>query len=81
MNSYDIFHYLIEGPWLVFVAYWIVTGMKTRATVRQESFASRYGVLALEIAGFVLLFSQTAGVGVLALHIFPRTMARKREWS
>ena len=75
MNSYDVFHYLIEGPWVVFVAYWVVTGLKTRATVRQESFASRYGVLALEIAGFVLLFSQNASVGVLALHIFPRTMA------
>ena len=74
MNSDDIFRYLIEGPWLVFVVYWVITGLKTRATVRQESFTSRYGVLALEIAGFLLLFSQRASVGVLALHIFPRTL-------
>lgn len=75
MNSDDIFHYLIEAPWIVFLVYWVVTGLKTRATVRQESFASRYGVLVLEVAGFVLLFSQNASVGVLARHIFPRTMA------
>ena len=74
MNSIDIFHYLIEGPWIVFVVYWVISGLETRATVRQEPFASRYGVLAIEIAGFLLLFSQKAGVGVLALHIFPRTM-------
>jgi protein-S-isoprenylcysteine O-methyltransferase Ste14 len=74
MNSYDAFHYLIEGPWLVFVVYWIISGLKTRTTVRREPFASRYGVLALEIIGFVLLFSQYASVGVLALLIFPRTM-------
>jgi protein-S-isoprenylcysteine O-methyltransferase Ste14 len=75
MSSEDLFHYLIETPWIVFVAYWVITGLKTRATVRQESFTSRYGVLALEIAGFVLLFSQSASVDVLARHIFPRTMA------
>jgi protein-S-isoprenylcysteine O-methyltransferase Ste14 len=74
MNSDDIFHYLIEGPWIVFLVYWVITGLKTRATVRQESAASRYGVLALEIAGFLLLFNQKASIGVLALHIFPRTM-------
>ena len=54
--------------------YWIISGLKTRTTVRREPFASRYGVLALEIIGFVLLFSQYASVGVLALLIFPRTM-------
>ena len=75
MNSDDIFRYLIEAPWIVFLVYWVITAMKTRATVRQESAASRYGVLTLEIAGFLLLFNQRANIGVLALHVFPRTMA------
>ncbi|SRR5258707_6408266 len=74
MNSDDIFRYLIEAPWIVFLVYWVITGLKTRTTVRQESASSRYGVLALEIAGFLLLFNQRAGIGVLAQHIFPRTM-------
>ncbi len=65
--------YLIEGPWIIFLAYWLVGALKTRPTVSKESFASRYGVLALEVAGFVLLFSDTAGIGVLGRHIFQRT--------
>jgi protein-S-isoprenylcysteine O-methyltransferase Ste14 len=69
-----IFHPLIEGPWLVFVAYWIMGALKTSATVRQESFVSRYGVLSLEILGFVLLFSELAGIGVLSRHFLPRTI-------
>ncbi len=67
-------HYLIEGPWLVFVVYWAMGALKTRATVRQESFASRYGILFVEILGFVLLFRDDAGIGVLGRHFLPRTM-------
>ena len=75
MNSDDIFRYLIEAPWIVFLVYWVITAMKTRATVRQESASSRYVVLALEIAGFLLLFNERGNIGVLAGHIFPRTLA------
>lgn len=67
-------HYLIELPWLVFVAYWGIGALKTRATVRRESFMSRYGVLLLEILGFVLLFSDNAGIGPLGRHFLPRTI-------
>lgn len=66
-------HYLIEGPWIVFVAYWAVGALKTRATIRRESFASRYGVLLLEILGFALLFSEITDLGVLGRHFLPRT--------
>jgi protein-S-isoprenylcysteine O-methyltransferase Ste14 len=71
----DLWELLIEIPWLIFVAYWIATGLNTRRTVSRESFASRYGVLFLEIAGFVLLFSRWAGIGVMRGHIFPRSDA------
>jgi protein-S-isoprenylcysteine O-methyltransferase Ste14 len=70
-----IWRYLIEGPWIVFVAYWLVSALKTRRTVSQESFASRYGILFLEILGFVLLFSDVAGIGVLSHRVVPRTYA------
>jgi len=49
--------------------------LKTHRTISQESFASRYGVLSLEILGFVLLFSDEPEIGVLGRHIFPRTYA------
>jgi protein-S-isoprenylcysteine O-methyltransferase Ste14 len=68
-------HYLIEGPWIVFVAYWAVGALKTRRTKRKESFASRYGILFLEIIGFVLLFSDDAEIGFLGRPVIHRTYA------
>ncbi|MGO8788956.1 MAG: methyltransferase family protein [Terriglobia bacterium] len=68
-----IWHYLIEGPWIVFVVYWAVGALKTRRTVSRESSAARFGMLFLEILGFVLLFSDTAGIGVLGHRIVHRT--------
>ena len=65
--------HLIEGPWIVFVVYWTVGAFKTRRTERSESFASRYGILFLEVAGFVLLFSDYAEIGLLGLRFLPRT--------
>jgi protein-S-isoprenylcysteine O-methyltransferase Ste14 len=70
-----IWKYLIEGPWIVFVVYWAVGAFKTRRTERTESFASRYGILFIEIAGFVLLFSDHAEIGLLGLRFLPRTYA------
>ena len=73
--------HLIETPWIVFVAYWAVGALKTRRTERKESFASRYGILFLEIIGFVLLFSENTEIGVLGHRVFPRTYAlAPRVW-
>jgi protein-S-isoprenylcysteine O-methyltransferase Ste14 len=70
-----IWRYLVGGPWIVFAAYWAISALKTRRTVQQESFVSRYGVLFLEILGFVLLFSEHAGVGFLGYHFVHQTYA------
>ncbi len=75
---------LVEIPWIIFVVYWVASALKTRRTITRESFASRYGVLLLEVIGFVLLFkaidfvlpfARTAGAGNLGSRIFPRTYA------
>jgi len=68
-------HYFIEGPWIVFLIYWSVGALKTRRTVRTESFVSRYGILFSQIVGFVLLFSNEAGIGILGHKVLPRTYA------
>ena len=68
-----LWRYLIAIPWITFVAYWLVGTLKTRRTIRRESFASRYGVLLLEILGFAMLFSRVAEVGVLGQHVVPQT--------
>ena len=70
-----IWHYLITGPWIVFIVYWTAGALKTRRTVSQESFASRYGILVLEILGYFLLFSDWAEIGILGQRVVPRTYA------
>lgn len=67
--------YLIEAPWIVFVVYWAIGALKTRRTEQKESFASRYGILFLEILGFALLFSDEAEIGFLGHRVVPRTYA------
>ena len=70
-----IWRSLIEVPWIAFVAYWAASALKTRRTVSQESFASRYGIFFLEICGFALLFSDAAGIGILGHRVIHRTYA------
>ena len=70
-----IWHYLIEGPWIVFCVYWAVGALKTRRTVSQETLASRAGFILLEVIGYVLLFSNLAGIGVLGQRVFHQTYA------
>lgn len=70
-----IWQYLIKGPWIVFVVYWMVGAVKTHRTVSREPSSSRYLTLSLEIAGFVLLFSPATGIGVLGHRFVHRTYA------
>ena len=70
-----IWHYLIEGPWIVLCVYWVAGALKTRRTVTAESFVARARHLFLEISGFALLFGGFTGIGVLGERIFHRTYA------
>jgi protein-S-isoprenylcysteine O-methyltransferase Ste14 len=67
--------YPVEVPWIVFCVYWAIGALKTRKTVSQESAASRYGILLLEIGGYVLLFSDSAEIGFLDHRIFHQSYA------
>lgn len=70
-----IWRYLIEGPWLVFVVYWTIGALRTRRTVQTESFASRYGILALEVLGFTLLFNNGWKIALLRRPVLPESYA------
>ena len=70
-----IWRSLILGPWIFFIAYWMAGALKTRRTVSQESFASRYGIVVLEVLGYFLLFSDWAEIGILGRRVVPRTYA------
>ena len=75
MTAREVFHLLVEVPWIVFVLYWIVSAIRTRDTLQTESFASRYAILLIEVAGFILLFRHSAGIGFLGNRVMHRTLA------
>jgi protein-S-isoprenylcysteine O-methyltransferase Ste14 len=75
MTAREAFHLLVEVPWIVFLLYWIVSAIRTRVTVQTESFASRYSILLIETAGFVLLFRHATGIGLLGNRFMHRTLA------
>lgn len=68
----DLVRSLIEGPWLVFVVVWVVAALGTRRTVQRESPRSRFSYIAVEIAGYYLLFASGRG-GFLDQRIVPET--------
>jgi protein-S-isoprenylcysteine O-methyltransferase Ste14 len=74
MTIRDIFRLLVTFPWCVFVVYWLVSAIKTRATREKESFASRYAVLLIEIVGFALIFNHRTGIGFLGDRVVPRNL-------
>ena len=75
MTVREVFHLLVEVPWIVFVLYWIVSAIRTRDTLQTESFVSRYSILLIEVAGFVLLFRHSEGIGFLGDRFMHRTLA------
>jgi protein-S-isoprenylcysteine O-methyltransferase Ste14 len=70
-----IWRILIDIPWFAFLAYWIVSAFHTKRTEKRESFAARYGVMFVEVVGFVFLFKNSAGIGFLGKQVFERSFA------
>ncbi len=75
MTNKEVFRFLVEFPWIVFVVYWIIGAMKTRATRDKEPFTSRFAVLLIEMLGYLLVFSGSTGISILGTRFIPRTMA------
>ena len=63
--------YLIKIPWIVFLAYWIVSALKTRRTVHREPFAWRFGIMLIEAFGFALFFGKARNMPLLRRHVLP----------
>lgn len=64
-----------ELPWIIFAVYWLIGALKTNPTRKSEPFASRYGILAILVAGFVFLFDDSAKIGPLKLRFVPHNLA------
>jgi protein-S-isoprenylcysteine O-methyltransferase Ste14 len=71
----ETFSLLIVIPWIIFVLYWILGAIKTRATREKESAASRIAILLIEGTGYALIFTGSAGIGLLGIRFMPRTLA------
>jgi protein-S-isoprenylcysteine O-methyltransferase Ste14 len=70
-----IWRILIDIPWFVFVAYWLISAFNTKRTEKREAFTARYGIMLIEVVGFVFLFKESAGIGVLGRQVFERSYA------
>lgn len=74
MSVREVFRLLLTFPWIVFIVYWIVGALKTRATRATESFTSRFAVLAIEVVGYALIFRASTGIGFLGTRVLPRNL-------
>ena len=75
VRSEMTWRYLIETPWMAFVAYWLISALNTKPTEKREAFAARYGIMLLEVIGFVLLFRHSADISFLGQRVIPRSFA------
>jgi protein-S-isoprenylcysteine O-methyltransferase Ste14 len=70
-----IWRILIDIPWFIFLAYWLISAFNTRRTEKREAFLARYSVMFVEVIGFVFLFENSASIGFLGRQVFDRSYA------
>ena len=70
-----IWRVLIDVPWTMFVVYWLISALNTKRTEKREPFAARYGIMFVEVVGFVLLFKHSADIGFLGRKVLARSFA------
>ena len=75
MTVRDAFRLLLLIPWVIFLIYWIIGAFKTRPTRQEESLASRYLVVVLETAAYLLVFNRSTEIGFLGERFIPRTLS------
>ena len=68
-----VWHFLIDIPWIVCIAVWVVGALKTRRTESKEPVSSRSLTLVLLILGYSLVFSNVAKFGFLGERFMPHT--------
>ena len=71
MTIRDVFHLLLLIPFLVF---WGIGAFKPRPTREEESLASRYLVVLVEVAAYMLVFNHSTEIGFLGQRFIPRTL-------
>ena len=68
-----LYHALIPGLWLIWLAFWAAAGWRTKPVVRAEGILSRLSHQIPLCLGFILLTFRRAGGPLLATRIYPQT--------
>ena len=63
----------VTFPWLVLGAFWIITAVRAKRTLRRESSLFRLYHLLFMTAVFALLFRHDARIGQLGLRVIPQS--------
>jgi protein-S-isoprenylcysteine O-methyltransferase Ste14 len=63
--------YAIQLPWLIFVAYWLIAGMRVNRMERRESTAGIVTRVLIMASAYYLLFSSEPDLGPLNLRFAP----------
>lgn len=71
MTTAETLDRLLGISWAVFLAYWIISALKTKRTVHREPFAWRFGIMAVESLGFFIFFGKSTSLPLLRRHVFP----------
>jgi protein-S-isoprenylcysteine O-methyltransferase Ste14 len=74
MTTRDLFRLLLLLPWVLLLIYWIIGAFKTRPTHEEESLASRYLVVLVEVIAYLLVFNHATDIGFLGERFIPRTL-------
>jgi len=61
-------HRLLMVPWVVFIVVWVTLSLTVKRSVRRESSGSRLVVIAVNGAGYALIFASDNWLGPLDLH-------------
>ncbi len=65
----------ISTPWLILLAYWVISAFRVRPTERAEPAATRLFYLAVVIVGFTLLFGRRLPSSILGERFVPNLPA------
>ena len=68
-------HRLLMVPWVVFIVVWVVLSLTVKRSVRRESSGSRLVVIAVNGAGYALIFATDYRLGPLDLQWIHATLA------
>jgi protein-S-isoprenylcysteine O-methyltransferase Ste14 len=63
--------YLIDAPWIIFLAYWLLASLRVNKIERHEPPGEMLFRIGLSLAGFVLLYNNDPRFGVLNRRFLP----------